>query len=130
MAGSSLQALSGTNDCGMVGRLQARLQGDANALNALRTVPGAGRSVANAIQFWAGAWTPAAPLGGDKVIAPIQAAVIQTIQAAPRTCQEQQVRGPRLIAVSDGSGTTIVSLGSGVWAWKELLQTTSPGDDK
>ena len=112
----------------MLQALQLRLRGDADALQALRSIPRSARSVANAVQLWDGDWASAGPLGGEGVLRPIRGAVVQTVQAASQACQMQQVRGPRLIAAPDGAGSIIVSLGSGVWAWRDLVETKTASE--
>ena len=126
----SSSALGGGEDCAMLEHLQLRLRSDVNALSALHRVPGSARSVANAVQLWDGDWASAASLGGPDVFEPIRDAVVQTVRAAPEGCQTQQVHGPRLIAVPDGAGSIIVSLGSGTWAWKDLTDGKAETESK
>ncbi len=110
--------------CDMLARLQQRLRTDPEALKALQSVPSSARSVANAILLWDGTWTDAQALGGVAVFGPLHDAVVQTVRSAPPACQTEQVRGPRLIAVPDGKGSTIVGLGSGLWRWTDLMGET------
>ena len=128
--GPAPASAGGAVDCGMLQALQLRLRGDADALKALSSIPHLARSVANAVQLWDGDWASAGPLGGEGVLGPIRSAVVQTVRAASEACQMQQVRGPRLIAAPDGAGSIIVSVGSGVWAWKDLVVNKTAAEAK
>jgi hypothetical protein len=112
----------GASDCGLGETIAAALRDDATVRQALRLVPSTTRTVANAVTLWNGEWADAAVLGGATVLEPIQNVVLALINAAPEACRTAAVTGPRLVLVTEVSETFIVSIGSGVWAWGQLLE--------
>ena len=111
--------------CELTQWLQKALQSDPQVQQALARIPRAGRSVANAIMLWDGAWV-APPATATADIAMIRRAVIVGIGAAPPACRDQPTRGPELFTLADTFGTTVVVVGSGVWRWADLLRDDPP----
>lgn len=107
-------------DCHIVAELEGDLQRDSSVRQALARVPVRARSVANAIMLWDGQWAAAEALGGEQAVGPIRNAIVSGIRRAPASCQVEQVSGPRLIAIRDAQGTTLLAVGSGVWRWSAL----------
>ena len=116
--------------CNIETALQARLGGDPAVLSALRSLPPEAKSVANAIQLWDGGWVTPAKLDAPELLVPVEQAIVQAVSAAPSGCAGQDVRGPRLIILSKGDDTFIISLGSGVWRWTDLLEPSLPNQFK
>jgi hypothetical protein len=115
---------SAATDCDLTASIAARLRSDPAVLVALAAIPRGSRSVANAVTLWNGDWASAVTLGGRSARTRIRQAVIAAIAAAPAACREAPQAGPRLVLVAEASGTTILSLGSGAWAWRQLVETS------
>lgn len=87
------------------------------------------RSVANAIMFWDGGWTPVDAEAPADAVDFLRHAVVEGVRAAPAECLEQEIVGPRFIAVSGEEATTVLVLGSGSWRWAQLLETPAKTND-
>ena len=107
--------------CQMSQWLQQALQADPQVQAALMGVPRPARSVANALMLWDGDWIEPRMQVGQSVAA-VRAALMAGIRAAPRACQDQPVRGPELLTLTEGAGVTILAVGSGEWRWADLLE--------
>jgi hypothetical protein len=70
--------------------------------------------------IWDGTWTDIELLGGASTLEPIRNVVLRELAAAPPTCQNDLVTGPRLVIVGDAARTTILTFGSGLWRWSDL----------
>lgn len=110
--------------CGMLPRLQAALQNDADVHAALARLPRQGRSVANAVMIWDRGWVGPASAGAP-VLEPVRSAIARAIQSSASTCRDDQVAGPRFLTVADADGETILAVGSGVWRWVDLADQSS-----
>ena len=108
--------------CALAGTVQAALRGDSGVLNALDAIPHSARSVAGAVMLWDGHWATSAALGGPGALEPIRARVRASILAASAECRDAAVDGPRLMFVADGADTVVLAVGSGRWAWSQLLE--------
>jgi hypothetical protein len=114
-------ASAGGKACQILDWLQGVLRTNDQVRRALPLIPRRSRSVANAVMLWDKGWVDGASLGGPAAVEPIHAVILQTIQAAPASCQMEIVRGPRLILVGDADGATVLAFGSGEWRWGDLL---------
>ena len=118
---ASAAAGGATKTCKIYDVLQATLQTSAEVRAALHLIPAKSRSVANAVLLWDGRWVSAETVGGEPALGPIQAAVVGGINQAPVPCQEELVRGPRVVTVGDAHNTIILAFGSGEWRWADLV---------
>lgn len=107
--------------CDLSDAVQSRLRASPAALAALQRIPRASRSVADAIMLWDGHWIDARSVGGDAGFAPVRAAVAGAVRAAPASCREAEVAGPRLVIIAGSAGNQVLAFGSGRWAWSQLL---------
>ena len=114
-----------SNPCDLTGPVQVALQNDASARASLLRIPQQARSVANAVKLWDGAWIGTGQLGGETIAAPIRDRIIAVVAALPGSCLHHPLQGPRLVSVSDTAGTTVLAIGSGLWAWSDLAPTQS-----
>ncbi len=106
--------------CQLTAWLQKALQADPQVQAALAEIPKPARSVANAIMLWDGGWV-GPRLDAAVGVATIRTAVISGVRSAPAACQAQIVRGPELIILTQGAGSTVLAIGSGEWRWGDLL---------
>ena len=105
--------------------LQRALQADAHVQEALTQIPKPARSVANAMMLWDGSWT-APPIQALEGNAALRSAMTAGIGAAPQACLSEKMRGPVLIMLNDGTGATLLVVGSGEWRWQDLLSALEP----
>ena len=120
-AGSLARGAANGGGCNIEAALQTRLGGDSAVIAALRHLPPEARSVAGAVQLWDDGWITPAKLDTPELLVPVERAIVLTVAAAPPNCVAQEVRGPRLVILSDGDDTFIIGLGSGSWRWQDLL---------
>ena len=106
--------------CALSDAVQTSLRGPEVA-RALRLIPRAARTSADAMMLWDGRWIDAATIGGGAALEPIRSAVAAAIRAAPADCRDAPVTGPRLLIVADATGSRVLAFGSGRWAWSQVL---------
>lgn len=111
---------SGGSTCRLTEILQAALQSDPTVLASMRRMPRKVRSVANAVKIWDAGWATDGELGDAAVLAPLQTAVLSTLEAESPACAGETLLGPRLIMIADGAETTLLVFGSGEWRWSDL----------
>lgn len=70
---------------------------------------------APAIMAWNGDWSP------DPAVLPIRRVVTAVVAAAPVSCRNDIKIGPRLFFVSVTVTKVAIAIGSGRWAWNDLL---------
>ncbi|MDQ2762729.1 MAG: hypothetical protein M3Y22_04345 [Pseudomonadota bacterium] len=126
VASLSLPGLPGTN-CNLGALLQASLQANPRVAAALALIPRQSRSVANAIMLWNEGWIDVPSPSGDTAMAPLRAAIVQTIQDAPADCRDAMNLGPILVPLVEADGATVLALGSGSWRARELSAKSSVG---
>lgn len=107
-------------DCGLAETIGAALQGDAQVIAALDRVPRRARSVANAVMLWNGDWVSddAATPGALEAV---RAALSLRIEEAPEGCRAEVLAGPVFIPLRASDGTVVLTIGSGVWRWGQLV---------
>lgn len=113
--------VAGADGCGLTEAVAGVLRDNPAVGSALHRVPARSRSVANAIAVWNGQWVDAAAVGGDATFEVIRRTITDRIMAAPEACRNAALTGPRLVLLSNPTPAIIVSIGSGVWAWGQLL---------
>ena len=113
-----------TKTCQIFELLEAALQTSEQVRKALSLIPARSKSVANAVLLWDGHWVDANIVGGAAALNPIQDAVAQSISVSPMSCQEELVRGPRIVVVGDARDATVLAFGSGEWRWADVLPAT------
>lgn len=106
--------------CNISAAVDAALKADPSVHDAIARIPRSARSVANAVMIWDGTWTDFGLLGGTLTLEPIRNVVLRELAAAPPSCRNDPVTGPRLVVVGDAARTTILTFGSGVWRWSDL----------
>jgi hypothetical protein len=108
----TLDAETTADECALIGTITAALIEDREVSAALAT-----QRDATALMVWDGGWstdlTPA--------IAPIRRIVVDQIRQSSTLCRSAEMVGPRLFMVADGTKTVAVAIGSGTWAWRQLL---------
>lgn len=120
------QTADSVSTCQMTEQMQARLAADPQVLAALALIPREARSVANALMLWDGAWVGTDKRETAQALVILQAAIGAAIETASPDCRSQPVLGPRLLAIADASGATLLVIGSGAWRWDDLLTSQAP----
>lgn len=115
-------AQAGAN-CDLGGAVQSSLRASPAVTAALQRIPRAARSVADAVMLWDGHWIDPGTVGGSAALDPIRAAVTDAVRAAPASCRDASVTGPRLLLIASASGNQVLAFGSGQWAWSQLLDS-------
>lgn len=113
---------TGANGCAPLEVVGRALVADPAAVDAVLRVPLEHRSIAEAVVIWNAGWSPAAS-DVKAPLAPARAVLEQQLAALPDECLAAPVAGPRLIPIPAGEGRTMfLVVGSGHWAWNELLR--------
>lgn len=117
---SALAARSG--QCATLNEISQAIIASPAAVTAVVQAPPETRSIAEAIVMWNAGWSsaassPNAPLGAARSV------VEQSLSSVDDGCLDEQIAGPRLIAipVEGGRRTMFLVFGSGTWTWRELL---------
>jgi len=117
---TALAALSG--QCATLDLVSKAIVADPLAVAAVVQAPPETRSIAEAIVMWNAGWsyaasTPESPLGAARTIVEL------SLNSVEDGCLDEQIAGPRLIAVPvpGGQSTMFLVFGSGTWTWRELL---------
>lgn len=117
---SALTAPSG--QCATLDEIGKAIIADPLAVTAVLQSPPETRSIAEAIVMWNAGWSPAAsspesPLGAARTVVEL------SLNAVEDGCLDEQIAGPRLVAipVPGGQRTMFLVFGSGTWTWRELL---------
>lgn len=105
-------ALHPTAPCAVAESVGAALGADAATVAALTPLAA---TAAPAIMVWDGAWSL------DPAVLPVRRVVARLVAAAPPSCRDEILTGPRLLFVSVATNTVSVAIGSGRWSWSELL---------
>lgn len=108
--------------CSTLGVVLDALLLNAAAIAAIRNAPPETRSIADAIVVWNGGWSPAA-LAPDAPLFIVRATIERGLSELADSCLDEPVTGPRLVPISDVTGTRTIFLvfGSGNWTWRALL---------
>lgn len=115
--------------CATLASVSNALLTDPAAVTAIVNAPPDARSIAGAIALWNAGWAPTAALPGD-VLGPARTAIEKTLGASPNGCLEEQIVGPRFIAIPVGERTTFIVLGSGQWTWRDMMADPFPPIDQ
>ena len=118
--------------CAMGAKVMAAITSDPLAMQALADLPAEARSDADAVMLWNGDWLGAGDRASAGAFAPffpaptgpvevLKAVVVKTVTASSTECQMATLTGPQLIPISEQDRTTMLVIGSGVWAWASLL---------
>lgn len=106
--------------CDIAAAVHDAIVADPSAQTSLAQLPASARSVAGAIMLWDGTWASPATRGEAHTVAALRRVILRTVNGASQSCRDQSVAGPRLIAVPDSNGTTMIAVGSGHWRWADL----------
>jgi hypothetical protein len=120
------QPADNVSTCQMTEQMQGRLAADPRVRAALALIPRDARSVANALMLWDGAWVGTEQRETAQALETLQTSITVAIEAASPDCRSLLVLGPRLIAIPDNSGATLLVIGSGAWHWDDLLTSEAP----
>lgn len=118
--------------CAMGAKVMAAITADPLAMQALAELPPEARSEADAVMLWNGDWfgaaAPAPPSFFDIFdpepngpVEVLKAVVVKTVTESSPECQMATLTGPQLIPIPEQDRTTMLVIGSGVWAWASLL---------
>ena len=118
---SSPQAFTIGETCQLSEWIAWSLQSDPTVMVALNAIPRSGRSIANAIMLWDGHWVQNQWLM-PTVTDPIRRNIAESIKSAPPQCLDAPIQGPLFLVVQDQYGTTLVTIGTGIWRWADLAQ--------
>ena len=106
--------------CPLAQWIQDALRAEPGVMAGLAVIPRQSRSVANAIMLWDGRWVPARQPAAEAGLAPIRAAIVAGVEAAPAHCRQQRLNGPLLITLVGERDTTLLAVGSGEWTWGDI----------
>ena len=112
--------------CPLAMWIQDALRAEPGVTAGLSVIPRQSRSVANAIMLWDGDWVAAKQPAAEAGLAPIRAAIVAGVEAAPASCREQRLNGPLLITLIGERDTTLLVIGSGEWKWADVQPAVQP----
>jgi hypothetical protein len=107
--------------CRLEAAVGKTLQADERTRSALQRLPRSARSVANAVMLWDGAWVPDGPATAG-ALAALRESISAELAAAEASCRAEVLAGPVFIPVETGGETVVLTLGSGVWRWGQLIE--------
>ena len=118
--------------CAMGDKIMAAITSDPLAMQALADLPAETRSEADAVMLWNGDWLgsdvpdPASPFAQffpaqAGPVDVLKSVVIEAVAASTPECQMATTAGPQLIPIGEADRTTMLVIGSGIWAWASLL---------
>ena len=107
--------------CDLTQSLAAALVQSPAVLQGLNELPESERSVANAVMLWDGQWPDESQAGGKALL---RALLVKAVSGARADCLIAENRGPVLFFVPENNRTVVLAVGSGVWRWGDLLETT------
>jgi hypothetical protein len=112
---------SGTpgRDCDMIQFLEAALRKDPDIQAAVASAHTRATPGSKAILLWNGDWIRS-PGQSGLGLAGVREAIMAEVAFAPHKCRADPVKGLVLISLND-SGSARVALGTGAWAWSDLL---------
>lgn len=114
------QAEGGGATCNLGESLRAALADDASVQGGLAALPRRSRSVANAVMLWDGDWI-APDAAAARLLTPVRSAILDGVREAPGACLDETLQGPLFIPVGVGAETVMLTVGSGVWRWADVL---------
>lgn len=100
--------------CDVLTELRVALASDA----AVATTLSAAVTGQRAVMAWNGGWSDVAQTD------PMHRIIVAVLTAAPTSCLDEVLIGPRLIFVPAGSLVIPVAFGSGSWSWQMLIADT------
>lgn len=119
---SAASAAGFGESCAIGEALGRAFQSHAALRQALADWPSQARSVSGAIMLWDGAWVLPDAQMDPASLALIHRGVVEGIRAAPEECLDESIVGPRLVIVpTPDSRSAVLVLGSGTWAWRQIL---------
>ena len=128
-ANSADSAVVGSG-CSIAGKVGDAITHDPAALAQLAELPPEMRSGADAVFIWNGEWligSGASPIsdspGMVTIDNPLQKTIESAVASAATECRAAPMTGPAFIAVQEGTRTTMLVIGSGVWRWDQVQPT-------
>lgn len=122
VAGASVGVDGG---CAMSIAIAQAIEATPAAIAALQALPPEVRSSADAVMIWNTGWLRSPTADGSDGLLPVRQVFEQVFAASAPQCTEAQVTGPQFIPVTVGDRTVMLVVGSGSWAWKNLLELES-----
>lgn len=111
--------------CAMPTAIAKAIEGNPAAIAALQALPPEVRSKADAVMIWDTDWLRAPASDGSDGLLPVRQVIEQVFAASAPQCIEVPVTGPQFIPVTVSDRTVMLVVGSGNWAWKNLLDLKS-----
>lgn len=106
--------------CATLASVSAAINGDALATTGIRSAPQDLQSMSGAVVVWNAGWSSGAR-GPDEPLQAVRRVIEATLRTIDSACLEEQVAGPRLVAIPIGDRSMYVVLGSGMWTWRQML---------
>ncbi len=107
--------------CATLANVSAAINGDASATAGVQSAPPELQSMSRAVVVWNAGWS-AGTRGPDEPLLAVRRVIEAALRSVDSACLEEQVAGPRLVAVPTGDHSMYVVLGSGLWSWRQLLE--------
>lgn len=130
-------ATTGTAEsCPTLDAVSQGILADQAAVAAVASAPSDTRSIADAIVIWNAGWSASTDVMADPSapLAAVRSAVLTSLGTVDPGCLDQQIEGPRFIAIRVGERTRLLVFGSGAWTWSQLTSEsiglpTTTGDE-
>lgn len=113
--------------CAMSAAIARAIEADAPAAAALLALPPEVRTSADAVMIWNSGWLSAPAADGSDGLLPVRQVIERVFAASETQCVEAKITGPQFIPISVGDRTMMLVVGSGDWAWKEMVESGSYG---
>lgn len=108
--------------CETLANVSMAINGDPLATAGILSAPRELQTITGAVVVWNAGWS-LGTRGPDEPLQAVRRVIESTLRAVDSACLEEQVAGPRLVAVPNGDSSMFVVLGSGLWTWRQLLDS-------
>ena len=112
-------ALSG-GSCATLTAVSTAIIGDENAVRSIQGAPAELRSISGAVVLWNAGWSAGAKLPTD-TLEPVRRVIETVLRSIDPACINEQLAGPRLVAIPTGDHSMYAVIGSGRWSWSQML---------
>ena len=106
--------------CATLASVAAAINADVIAASRLQNAPPELRSISGAVVIWNAGWSEGARRV-DEPLEPVRRVIEATLRTVDPACLDEQIAGPRLVAIPTGDHSMYAVLGSGKWSWAQML---------
>ncbi len=107
--------------CATLASVSAAINADPFAAAEIQNAPTHLQSISGAVVVWNAGWSEGAR-GPDEPLEAVRRVIEATLRTVEPACLDEEVAGPRLVAIPTGDHSVYAVLGSGRWSWAQIFQ--------